>query len=86
VQDALLSSYKEEGLPYNTYFGDGSRIDPAMITNIRDAYAAEKLVFPWKENDVMLLDNMTVAHAREAYVGERNVVVAMTEAQSDAAA
>jgi alpha-ketoglutarate-dependent taurine dioxygenase len=83
VQDALLSSYKEEGLPYNTYFGDGSRIDPAMIASIRQAYAEEKTMFTWHEQDILMLDNMSVAHAREPYTGERKVVVAMTEAQSD---
>ena len=86
VREALLSSYGEEGLPYNTYFGDGTRIDTAIAANIKNAYAAEKLVFPWREGDVMLLDNMMVAHARELYVGARNVIVAMTEAQSDAGA
>jgi alpha-ketoglutarate-dependent taurine dioxygenase len=83
VREALLWSYGEEGLPYNTYFGDGTRIDPAMIANINAAYCVETLVFPWCEGDIMLLDNMSIAHAREPYSGTRNVIVAMTEAQSD---
>jgi alpha-ketoglutarate-dependent taurine dioxygenase len=83
VQEALLVSYTEEGLPYNTYFGDGSPIDPKVVAHIREAYAAEKRIFQWQPGDVMLLDNMTVAHAREPYVGERHVIVAMTEARSD---
>jgi alpha-ketoglutarate-dependent taurine dioxygenase len=85
TQDALVSSYGEESLPYNTYFGDGSPIDPAIVAHIREAYAAEKRMFPWQHGDVLLLDNMTVAHAREPYAGDRHVIVAMTEAQSDMA-
>jgi hypothetical protein len=34
----------------------------------------------------MLLDNMTVAHAREPFVGQREVVVAMTDAVDPALA
>ncbi|MGC2698347.1 MAG: TauD/TfdA family dioxygenase [Candidatus Angelobacter sp.] len=83
VRDALLSSYKEEGLPYNTYFGDGTPISSEVVEHIREAYAAEQCSFLWQQHDVMLLDNMTVTHARESYTGERNVVVAMTEAHTD---
>ena len=83
VQEALLGSYGEEGLPYNTYFGDGSPIPADVVAHIREAYAAEKQMFPWQEDDVLLLDNMTMSHAREPYAGDRNVIVAMTEAQSD---
>ena len=59
---------------------DGSSIEPDVAAHLRDAYAAEKVMFPWQEGDVMLLDNMSVAHAREPYVGDRLVVVAMTDA------
>ena len=83
IRDGLISSFGEEGLPYNTYYGDGSPISPETIAHLREAYAAEKVSFPWQEGDVMLLDNMSVAHAREPYTGDRNIVVAMTEAQSD---
>lgn len=83
IREVLLESYGEEGLPYNTYFGDGSHIDPAVIAHIRAAYAAEKIIFTWHDGDIMLLDNMSIAHAREPYSGPRNVIVAMTEAQSD---
>lgn len=79
ARQALLADFGEDGLPYNTYFGDGTPIDPAVVEHIRDAYQQEKVVFPWYDGDVMLLDNLTIAHAREPYEGERKVVVAMTE-------
>jgi alpha-ketoglutarate-dependent taurine dioxygenase len=81
-QEVLLSSYGEEGLPYNTFFGDGSRISADTVAHIRDAYAAERSKFPWAQDDVLLLDNMSIAHAREPYTGERQVIVAMTESQA----
>jgi alpha-ketoglutarate-dependent taurine dioxygenase len=83
VREALLNSFGEEGLPYNTYYGDGARIDPQVVAHIREAYATETLMFPWLDGDILMLDNMSVAHAREPYTGERKVIVGMTEAQSD---
>lgn len=82
VREALLSAYGEEDLPYNTYYGDGGRIDPETVAHIRAAYAAETITFAWQAHDVLMLDNMSMAHAREPYTGERQVIVAMTEAQS----
>jgi len=79
VRDALQRDLAEEDLPYNTYLGDGSPIPEATAAAIREAYLAEKMIFPWHSGDLLLLDNMTVAHAREPYRGERRVVVAMTE-------
>ncbi len=84
VQEALIGSYGEDGLPFNTFYGDGSPIPADVVAHINEAYAAEQQMFPWRADDVMLLDNMSVAHAREPYAGERKVIVAMTEPQSDA--
>ena len=84
MQQVLVSELGEDGLPYNTFFGDGGSIDTATMEHVRDAYRAEKVMFPWERGDVMLLDNMSVAHAREPYGGDREVVVAMTEAYSGA--
>jgi hypothetical protein len=35
--------------------------------------------FTWRQGDVVMLDNMLVAHARDPYEGERKIVVAMAE-------
>ena len=76
----LLSEFNESELPYNTYYGDGSAIDPDVIKQINQAYEAEKIIFPWQEGDILILDNMSVAHGRQPYQGERKVLVAMSEA------
>ena len=86
VRETLVRDLGEEGLPYNTYYGDGERIDPDVVAQVREAYAAEKTRFSWQAGDVMLLDNMSVAHAREPFTGDREVLVAMTEAHGDEAA
>ena len=79
VREALLRDLAEEDLPYNTYFGDGSPIPSEVAEQLRAAYREEKVAVPWQSGDVLLLDNMTVAHSREPYRGERRVIVAMTE-------
>lgn len=90
IQRTLLAEFAEEDLPYNTYYGDGTPIEPEVLQQLRNIYLDEKIVFPWQEGDVLLLDNMSVAHARESYAGERLVVVGMAEPctreESDAAA
>jgi hypothetical protein len=80
LRRALEAEYGIEGLPYNTCYGDGRPIEPEVADHLRAAYAAERVIFPWRDGDVMLLDNMSVAHAREPYTGPREVVVAMTDA------
>jgi alpha-ketoglutarate-dependent taurine dioxygenase len=80
VRDVLLSEFGEDGLPYDSRYGDGSPIEAEVIAHLRDAYARERVVFPWQQGDALLLDNMSVAHGRETYQGERRILVAMTEA------
>ena len=82
IREALLKAYKEEDLPYNTYYGDGSPIEAAVVEHIMEAYEREKIKFQWKEGDILMLDNMSVAHAREPYAGERRIIVAMAEPYS----
>jgi alpha-ketoglutarate-dependent taurine dioxygenase len=82
VQALIRESFNEEDLPHNTYYGDGSPIEPAVLEELRGAYLQEKVKFQWQEGDVLLLDNMSVAHGRESFVGGRKVVVAMAEPYS----
>ena len=77
VRDALLADYEDSDLPTNTFYGDGSPIEPEVLDYLREAYRRETVIFSWQANDVLLLDNMLVAHGRAAYTGERKVLVGM---------
>ncbi len=79
MRDSLISELGMDGLPYATFYGDGSDIEPETAAEIRDAYAAETVKFLWQKGDIMLLDNMSVSHAREPFKGERDVIVCMTD-------
>jgi alpha-ketoglutarate-dependent taurine dioxygenase len=86
LREMFLREFREEDLPYNTYYGDGSVIEDAVIEGLRAAYREEMVVFPWQHGDVLMLDNMIAAHGRMPYRGERNILVAMGEPLSRATA
>jgi alpha-ketoglutarate-dependent taurine dioxygenase len=79
VREALLAQYGEDNLPNNTYFGDGSPIEPAVLDHLRDSYLREKVKFSWRVGDVLFVDNVLAAHSREPFEGPRNIHVAMSE-------
>jgi alpha-ketoglutarate-dependent taurine dioxygenase len=83
TRKSLLNIYKEDELPRNTYYGDGSPIEGAFLEQIRACYDAERVVFPWKAKDVLVIDNMLVSHARNPFKGKRRVLVGMGDAYSD---
>lgn len=78
-REALIDICGMERLPRNVYFGDGSPIDDALLDEVRSVLQAERVSLPWQTGDVLMLDNMLVAHAREPYSGARKVLVAMAE-------
>lgn len=73
----LISSLGEENLPRNSYYGDGSPIEPEALKLIRNAYESTRIKFPWERNDLLLLDNMLFTHGREPFTGPRKVLVGM---------
>jgi alpha-ketoglutarate-dependent taurine dioxygenase len=79
ARDGLSSIYKEEDYPRNAYYGDGSPIESEALAHIREAYARETIVFPWKAGDILMLDNMLMAHGRKPFSGARRVVVGMAQ-------
>jgi alpha-ketoglutarate-dependent taurine dioxygenase len=80
IREALLAQLKEEDLPSNTYYGDGSPIEDTVLAELRAAYMQETVAFPWQKGDVLMLDNMAVAHGRAPFAGKRQVLTGMTHA------
>ncbi len=79
VRESLCGLFKEEDLPSNAYFGDGSPIADSVIEEIRECFNQVAVTFPWQPKDLLMLDNMLVAHGRKPFTGERRVLVAMAE-------
>lgn len=73
----LLKEYGKEGLPFSTYFGDGSDIPYEAVDCILAAYNKSCVEFSWKNNDLLLLDNIRMSHGRRPFSGPREIYVTM---------
>jgi alpha-ketoglutarate-dependent taurine dioxygenase len=80
IRNGLLEEFDESELPTNTFYGDGSPIEPEVMDHLREVYRRETVSFPWQKGDLLLLDNMMVAHGRAPFSGPRQVLVGMAEA------
>lgn len=77
ITQALIAEVGEKNLPRNSFYGDGTPIDEEVLNHIRDAYEREVIVFMWQRGDIMILDNILMAHGRKPYSGARKIAVAM---------
>ncbi|MEM8810523.1 MAG: TauD/TfdA family dioxygenase, partial [Cyanobacteria bacterium P01_G01_bin.38] len=73
----LLATMAADRVPRHTRYGDGTEITTAVLDRIHQAYTAETVTFPWQAGDVLLLDNMLVAHGRRPFSGPRQVLAGM---------
>lgn len=80
VREYLVDVYGEDGLPFNTRFGNGDPIDPDIVQTINEVYTAHTVRDAWQSGDLMLVDNIRTAHARERFEGPREVLVGMADA------
>ena len=79
VREYLVEVYGEDGLPFNTRFGNGDPIGKDVVDLINGINEATTAREGWQPGDLMLVDNVRTAHGREAYAGEREVVVGMAD-------
>jgi alpha-ketoglutarate-dependent taurine dioxygenase len=79
VRKSLSSLFGDKGLPRNVLFGDGSPIPDEVVLEILQVCWDHAVSFSWQAGDVLMLDNMMVAHARNPYEGPRKIAVAMGE-------
>lgn len=79
VAQAMLSAYAQEELPMQSFWGDGRPFEDEVIEEVRAATEANTRLVSWRPGDILLADNLLVAHGRRPYEGQREVLVAMTE-------
>jgi alpha-ketoglutarate-dependent taurine dioxygenase len=80
IREYLVDVYGAEGLPFNTSFGNGDPIGEDVVELLNQVYEANTAREPWQAGDLLLVDNVRTAHAREAFEGPREVLVAMADA------
>ncbi len=74
----LCAQFADDELPNQTFYGDGSAIEPEVLDTLRKAYLQAKMAVKWKPLDVLMVDNIRMSHGREPFSGSRKVVVAMS--------
>lgn len=77
VREYLTMEFGDDGLPFNTNYGDGNPLDAAAVDAINEVYERHTLREPWQQGDLLLVDNIRMAHSREPYSGAREILVAM---------
>ncbi len=70
--------FQPEEYPTHCVHGDGSMILPEDLRHIRDVLWDTSTSFPWQQGDVLLLDNISVSHARSPFLGKRRIVVTLS--------
>ncbi|PSB17686.1 TauD/TfdA family dioxygenase [Phormidesmis priestleyi ULC007] len=79
IQEGLLLAFQEDELPSNSFYGDGTPIEASVVKELRQCHQQEMVLVPWQQGDVLMLDNMLVAHGRLPYSGSRQVLVGMAQ-------
>lgn len=74
---ALRSIYAPDELPRNVCYGDGSEIPDAIVAELLRVAVETAVKFSWRRGDLLMLDNLAVAHARSPFDGDRHILVAI---------
>jgi alpha-ketoglutarate-dependent taurine dioxygenase len=79
VREFLVDMYGADGLPFNTRFGGGDPIGEDVVELLNEVYEASTVREPWQAGDLVLVDNIRMAHSREPFEGPREVLVGMAD-------
>ena len=82
VRDSLRAAFDPDDLPRNCFYGDGSEIPDEVMDHILEVYRKLEVAFRWQPQDVLLVDNVLTAHARNPFVGPRKLFVALANSTS----
>src|SRR6185436_2049584 len=69
VRRALVSVCGADALPRDVRFGDGGPIEDEVALELVALYERLAVRFPWQRGDLLMVDNMLVAHGRYPYEG-----------------
>ncbi|HRG88085.1 MAG TPA: TauD/TfdA family dioxygenase [Chitinophagales bacterium] len=59
----------------NVLFGDGTPVPDSYVEHIEELIWKNLVILPWKQNDVIAVDNFSTAHGRLPYEGKREILV-----------
>ena len=74
-----MDVYGQDGLPFNTRYGNGDPIGEDVVQLLNETYDAHTAREAWQAGDLLLVDNIRTAHSREAFEGPREVLVGLAD-------
>ncbi len=77
VRAYLTDVYGPHALPFTTSYGDGRPVPDHVVATIDRVYRAAAVAEPWVTGDVLVVDNLRMAHSREPYTGDRRIAVVL---------
>lgn len=75
VREYLISTLGRTELPLRTCLADGSPFTAADVDAVNTAYDRATAHVTWRAGDVLLLDNIRMAHSMAPFTGEREMAV-----------
>ena len=85
LQDAMKRLAQRLGydrMPHAVRWGDGGGVEPETVEELIALYRECAITTRWQRDDVMLVDNLRMAHGRQPFDGERDVAVLMLDEMS----
>ncbi|MEU3959464.1 TauD/TfdA family dioxygenase [Streptomyces buecherae] len=79
VREYLVDVYGADGLPFNTFYGNGDPIDAEVVRQLNAVYEAHTARESWQAGDLLVVDNIRTAHSRDPFEGPREILVAMAD-------
>ncbi|WP_434740431.1 TauD/TfdA family dioxygenase [Micromonospora sp. SH-82] len=79
VARVMMQVMTPDELPQSVTFADGAPIPEEYVRQIRDRGLDAAVDIDWRVGDLMVIDNILVAHGRRPYTGDRRILVAMSD-------
>jgi alpha-ketoglutarate-dependent taurine dioxygenase len=73
----LMHAKNKHKFPQYAFFGNGEEIPESFLQEVTDIQFDCALKFKWQQGDVLMLDNMLMAHGRMSFKGDRKIYVSM---------
>jgi hypothetical protein len=79
IRERLDKFMDRSEFPSYVRFANGDDIPDSYVKHIIEVYEKERISFLWEAGDLLILDNMRMAHGRNKYEGERKIVTGMSD-------